>query len=90
MRRHRSKEVGQLTWQTQALAALAEFDSAKAPSQRVAALRKLKSLFAGAGELKKVLRKCLALTKRAERLSTIPRRRRGECLFRGRVGVAQN
>jgi hypothetical protein len=68
MRRYRSKEVG-LPWQTQVLAALAEFDLAQAPSQRLPALKKLQLLFAGSGELKKVLRKCLALTRRAERLS---------------------
>jgi hypothetical protein len=67
MRRHRSKEARRLPWQAQVLAALAEFDFAKAPSQRMAALRKLQPLFAGRGALKKVLRKCLALTKRAER-----------------------
>jgi len=71
MRRHRSKEIGQLPWQTQALAVLAEFDSANAPSQRVAALRKLQLLFAGDGELKRVLRKCLALTRRADRMSKL-------------------
>jgi hypothetical protein len=69
MKCHRSKEVGRLPWQTQVLAALAEFDFVKAPSQRMAVLRKLQSLFAGNEALKKVLRKCLALTRRAERLS---------------------
>jgi hypothetical protein len=68
MRHHGSKKAGKLSWQTQVLASLAEFDRANTPSQRMAALRELQSLFAGDGALKKVLRKCLALTKRAERL----------------------
>jgi hypothetical protein len=67
MRHHISKEVG-LPWQTQVLAALAEFDSGKTPSQRMAALGKLRPLFAGNGELKKVLTRCLALLIRAERM----------------------
>ena len=68
MRLHRSKEVRQRPWQMQVLAALAEFDFATAHSQRMAALGKLKALFAGNGALSAVLRKCLALTIRAERL----------------------
>jgi len=71
MRSHRSKESGGLPWQTQVVAVLAEFDSANTHGKRIAALNKLQSLFAGGGLLKKVLRKCLALTKRAERLSTL-------------------
>jgi hypothetical protein len=67
MRHHRSKEVG-LPWQTQVRAALAELDFAKASSQRMAALRKLQPLFAGKGARKTALRKCLALTIKAERL----------------------
>jgi hypothetical protein len=69
MRRNRCKEAGRRPWETQVLAALAEFDFAKASSQRMAALKKLQPLFAGDGALKKALRKCLALTRRAERLS---------------------
>jgi hypothetical protein len=69
MRRHRSREVGrQLPWQTQALAALAEFDSAKTPSQRMVALRKLQPLFAGNGARKAALRKCVELTRKVERV----------------------
>jgi hypothetical protein len=67
MRRHRSKEAG-LPWETQVAAAVAEFDSAKAPTQRMAALRKLQPLCAGNGELKAVLRKCLALLTKAEQI----------------------
>jgi len=69
MRLRRSREVGrQLPWQTQALAALAEFDSAKTTSRRMVALRKLQPLFAGSGARKAALRKCLAVTIKAERM----------------------
>jgi hypothetical protein len=79
MRHQKSKKTGGLPWQTQVLASLAEFDLASTPSQRMAALRELQSLFAGDGALKKVLRKCLALTRRAERLgSQIGQRSRTE------------
>jgi hypothetical protein len=71
MKCYRSKEAGRLSWQTQVGAALAEFDSAKAPSQKMAALRKLQSLFAGNGARKKVLRRCLALLRRTEQLSRL-------------------
>jgi hypothetical protein len=67
-----SKEAGRLLWRTQVRAALAEFNFARHPAQRMAALRKLQPLFAGDGALKPVLRKYLALTKRAERLSKRP------------------
>jgi hypothetical protein len=66
MSRHGSKEVGRLSWQTQVLAALAEFDSGKARRERTAPLRKLQALYAGNGELKAALSKCLALLIRAE------------------------
>lgn len=67
----RSDDAGRIPWQTQVLDAVAEFNSAKAPSQRMAALKKLQPLFAGSGEQKKALRKCLVLTRRAERLSKL-------------------
>lgn len=53
------------TWQAEALATLSEFDSAKDSNGRMKALNKLQPLFAGGGALKEVLRKCLALAKRA-------------------------
>ena len=68
MRRDRSRKVKQLPWKTQVLAAVKELDFAKAPKERMAALGRLRSLFAGGGSLKKVLRKCLALIRRFERL----------------------
>lgn len=68
MRRHRSSEVKRITWHSRALVALAEFDLAKTHSQRMAALRKLQPLFAGNGARKAALRKCLALTRRVERV----------------------
>jgi hypothetical protein len=58
----------QLPWQTQVLAALSELDSAKSPSQRMAALGQLRPLFAGNGARKAALRNCLALLIRAERM----------------------
>jgi hypothetical protein len=53
----------------QARVALAEFNFATTHSQRVVALNKLRPLFEGEKELKRVLRKCLALTRRFELLS---------------------
>ena len=67
MEHHISKE-GQPSWQAHVLAIVAEFDCAKTPSQRMALLRKLRPLFAGNGARRAALRKCLALTIRAERL----------------------
>jgi hypothetical protein len=58
----------QLPWQTQVAAAVAEFDSAKVASHRMAALRKLRWLCAGNGARKVASRKCLALLTKAERM----------------------
>ena len=68
MGRDRSRKVERLPWDSQVQAAVTEFDFAKTHSQRTAVLRRLHSLFVGPGELKKVLRKCLALVERVERL----------------------
>jgi hypothetical protein len=68
MNYHKSGEVRRRPWQMQVLASLGEFDSAQTHSQRIAALGKLQALSAGKGPLKKVLRRCLALVIRAERL----------------------
>ena len=68
MKSHRSKEVRQLPLQTRVLHALSEFDSAKTPSERMAALSKLQPLIAGNGARNAALRKCLALIRRVERL----------------------
>ena len=68
MRSHIPKEVRQLPLQTRVLHALSEFDSAKTPSERMAALSKLQPLIAGNGAGNAALRKCLALIKKVERL----------------------
>jgi len=68
MRRDRSRELERLPWKSQVQAAVAELDCAKTSNQRMAALRRLHLLFVGGGELKRVLRRCLALIRRVERL----------------------
>jgi len=67
MKRQRPK-TPELPWQTRATAALSEFNFARRPAPRMAALRKLQTLVKGDEAVKEVLRKCLALTIRAERL----------------------
>jgi hypothetical protein len=68
MRRDRLRKLEQLPWKSQVQAALAELDYAKTSNQRVAALRRLRLLFVGGAEPKKVLRRCLSLIRRIERL----------------------
>ena len=73
MRRKASGNAEPLPWKRRVLAALTEFDCATARSQRMAALGKLQTLFAGKGARKEALRKCLALTRRVERLRIVRR-----------------
>jgi hypothetical protein len=68
MKRFRSKELQQASWQTEARHALLEFDTARYSAQRLAALKKLQPLFDGKGKLKEALRRCLTLANRAERM----------------------
>jgi hypothetical protein len=71
MLRNRSKELERLPWKSQVLAALSDLDCTKTSNQRTAAQRRLHLLFQGGGDLKKALRKCVALIKRVERLEAL-------------------
>jgi hypothetical protein len=70
MRPRKGTRAVNLDWRTQARAALAQFNAAETPKSRIAALNKLRPLFAGEGALKEALRKCLKQANRVERLST--------------------
>ena len=61
-----------------ALTLLAELDAEKRPEQRRTTLRQLRTQFAGKGETQRVLRRCLRLLVRNERLRNMAQ---GEIAF---------